>query len=578
MFFKELLLLVLFFFALFSFSCQKHEEKVSTSSFLLSPLNLNLSYAGWGALNLAKNLSDGFAIYGCNKVKLKDVKIASVNYDGMPDLSFFGAVGGMGEIVIEGDSYISGDLVYPPGGTFSVSGETNIKGYKYAWGVSECPWWSFENASKWTSWSSYPETLTISSKVTFKTGEYRFKLLDIEQGGELYGEGVSIVADKVVVNGGEMDIGKGIVIAKYVNINSGFIRGRLFADSVQGENVEIEGKIVGNDVSISGGKVFYNGDVLCKDDTCRILYSIEVSEGVIEKKFKEITTSSISILTQVLYSSKECQPGVCYCCEYGLVVSEVGLSYLLNLARVMKKLNYCLSGVNTDDPDEGVAYTTWVTSVSHKPINIFYLQRILNSLDMKGRESGKLLPFRLVGVELRPFNYNYSDVVTAYNAGGYLKRLESINLVLNNSEYLREKWKEYANWVISNCSLPDKSSFSTRLTPGIDGKLEMDSEYSNVFTGQLKRILERNEYNDLWVFHTRVSEKDKIILSALGGVWSGLEEMNYFSPTLLDYFHVLYNILPLLDPEKYQGKVSIDMGYPFRCVENPYFLMGRDLR
>ncbi len=550
---------------LFIVSCSsggEDETTPSSSSSNFSSMSFNLSYAGWGTLDLNKSLYDGFAVYGCRSVTLKDVKVASVNYEGEPDLEFFGAVGGMGEIEITGNSYVSGDLVYPPGGTYTVSNETEIKGFKYAWGVSECPWWSYENASKWDLKSNYPEVLTVSSKVTLEAGGYRFKLLDVESGGELYGEGVSIVVERLVVNGGKIDIGKGLMIAEYADIDSGFIRGRLFADTVQGENVEVQGKVVGNDVSISRGKVFYNGDVLCKDDTCRILYAIEVSEGIIKKKFEEITTNSISIFTKVLYSSQEHRVNWC---SYGVVGSEDGLAYLLNLAKVMKKLGYCLSEVYTDNPNEGNAYTAWITSVSNKPINIFYLQRILNNFGMVGRKSSKLLPFRLVGVKLKPFDYNYFDIVTSYTSDYYLKRLESMNVELKKSSSLSKEWESYSRWVTSNCFLPDYPPLSSRFTPLIGGEFEVDKGDSSIFSGQIRRVLEKAGYT---VTPYKTDGEDNVKISALGGIWSGLGEMNYFSPTLLDYFHVLYSVLPLLDPEECKGEIYLGLGYPFLCIDS----------
>ncbi len=152
----------------------------------------------------------------------------------------------MGEIELSGDSYVSGDLVYPPGGTFSVENGVTIEGFKYAWGVSECPWWDYEDLSKNVESGRYPEYFTVSTTVKLPAGSYHFKLLDVE-GGSLYGSGVTIFADRFVMNKGTVDVGSDLIFAGDGTLSGGLLKGRLFlSGSVLVSDSRIIGKIVAN--------------------------------------------------------------------------------------------------------------------------------------------------------------------------------------------------------------------------------------------------------------------------------------------------------------------------------------------
>ncbi|GEM_PF-5285929 len=503
-----------FALSLFLFSCQHKENNSSSPSPSFSPMSFSLSYAGWGKLDMEKSLNDGFAVYGCSSVRLKDVKVASVNYDGEPDLEFFGAVGGMGEIDIEGDSYISGDLVYPPGGTFSVSSETEVKGFKYAWGVSECPWWSYESANDWNLASTYPSVLTVSSKVTLEAGGYRFRLLDIEGGGELYGRDVSIVAERVVVNGGKLVIGRGLLISENFEVNSGEVSGIIFTDIFSGRDVVLKGKISAESVLIDKGQVFYNGDIICRENICQIPYSLEVSGGVVRKGFLKITTNYFSTFTRVKLSYFK-DPKTRWpwwenfeknrYLPVGTIDKKDGLSYLLQLALVMKKLGYCLRWIRLSWSCCG--YPEWTPSVSNRKPGLFYLTRLLREVGRKGEKEGKLLPFVVAGmgdasyVDLtRVFQWNeyqsyltteiplyrglsedgyvidFSKVFRGTEYQNYLNYITEVSGI-DNPDALPAEWKSYAEWVSSSCR---SSEFVPRSVTDSIGKSGMYEIANNI--------------------------------------------------------------------------------------------------
>ncbi len=568
--------LIIFVLGFFFISCHQREEKTSSPSPALSftPMSINLSYAGWGSLDLHKSLNDGFAVYGCSTVRLKDVKIASVNYEGEPDLEFFGAVGGMGEIDIEGDSYISGDLVYPPGGTFTVSDETEIKGFKYAWGVSECPWWSYENASRWDLKSNYPEVLTVSSKVTLEAGGYRFKLLDVESGGELYGRGVSIVAERVIVDGGKINIGREILIANKIEINSGELIGRFFADFFSGNDVWVKGKIVGGYVSIDGGDVYYDSDLVCRDNECRVVYSLEVTNGELKREFTYFSTRYLYMFTfmRVVKSDIDFYPPFSAMMlpievdrEYE--PDEDGLQRLLNLVTIMRKLGYCLVGID----DQRFTYTLWVPIKGYHPPNIFYLERLLTELADEGVDKGVFYPFSLAAAGNGIFSYETTGGVIVNN---YIRYLESEYILINKSKFTKDKWMEYARWVTANCNYG--WMITSWVLPIIDGYLKTTDEvYARSLYEDLSYMMKNDGFVGFWggsweepvYYFSPFDDEDEIWISfeawgntVVGGylTWKDVNMKSYYT----DFVSYLPLVAKLLDPQKASGEVFLLGRFP----------------
>ena len=268
-----LLFLALITFLIFS-SCTHKEDKAGNgNNSTYSPFAVYPSYAGWENVNLVKSLDDGFAVYGCREMVLDNTKVGSVDWEGEDNLEFLGNVGGMGEVVVRNGSYVSGDITYSPEGTYSVEVNSVVKGLTYSWGVTNCPWWDYDSMVAGESFNDYPEYLTISTEVTLATGYYHFKLLDVE-GGELYGRGVTIYADELKINGGSIDVGLGLIFSKKFNMSGGKLAGRVYADEITMTGGIVEGKLVGKDVFVRDGEVYYNGDILCKGSVCSFPFEI----------------------------------------------------------------------------------------------------------------------------------------------------------------------------------------------------------------------------------------------------------------------------------------------------------------
>lgn len=366
-------------------SCKgESTDNGSSNQTTFSPLFHALTFGGWHRVNLEGSFNDGFALYGCRKLDVKDTRVGSVDFEGGLSFDYDGSVGGMGEIKIEGKSFISGDLTYSPEGTYSVGGDVDIEGVEYSYGISECPWWSYGGEVSGGG-GGYPLYLTVSSsdEVTLPAGEYHFKKLVVKGGfsvgyDEIFqGYGNRVYVDEMYVEGGKVDLGLGVVIAKRYVENGGEFRGRLYGEKVSVVGGRVIGKVVGEDVYVGDSDIYWNGEMICKskDKVCKVLtaiYSRDYWEKIIEE-FESVSEER-SILEGTVVKNNLFVKRYAYLSPLSMgyyVNSRMGKKKLENILEVLVRQGYSMGGYGVEDyrqPDEYYLSTfTALNIYSHDP-------------------------------------------------------------------------------------------------------------------------------------------------------------------------------------------------------------------